>query len=115
MDSLQRRQPRHPLIYYLKVFDCASGEQIGFLGDITDEGVMVMSEQPLPVDHDYVLEIRNQSGRNQTRNVRCAGHSVWSHGELDPDYFATGFRLCNLDGETERAIQALIREIGFTG
>ena len=49
----------------------ATGE-IGFLGDITDEGVMVMSERPLPVGQDFELEIRNQSGRNQTRRVRCA-------------------------------------------
>lgn len=108
-----RKLRRHHLIFYLKVYDAESGEQLGFLGDITVEGMMVMSKNPIEVDRSFDIEIRNQSALSQEQNVRCRARSLWSGADVNPDYHATGFRFERLSKASEDAIQALIREIGF--
>ena len=43
----ERKAPRRHLIYYLRVYDRASGQQLGHLVDLTTEGVMLVSEEKL--------------------------------------------------------------------
>lgn len=108
-----RKERRHHLIFYLKVFDQHSGEQIGYLGDIATEGLMVMSQEPLEVGRHYDLEVRTVEGLADARVLRFSGESRWCHTDINPDFYATGFRLTEAAEETEAAIRRLIKEIGF--
>lgn len=108
-----RRLKRHHLIFYLKVIDTSSGEVLGFLGDITTEGMMVMSKQPIESEREFDIEIRNQSGLSNARVVQCRARSLWNKSDVNPDYYATGFKLEDVSPESEVAIRALVREIGF--
>jgi len=108
-----RKLRRHHLIFYLKVYDTAANRPLGFLGDITLEGMMVMSEEPLEVDRVYELAVRNQSPQNTEGDVRCRARALWCQTDLNPDYYATGFQFEDVPAEAEQAIRRLIREIGF--
>lgn len=108
-----RKQHRHHLIFYLKVYHRDSGEQIGYLGDITTDGMMVMSREPLEVDQDWELEIRTVENLAEPRSLFTPARSRWCRQDVNPDFYATGFELLGTPQETTRAIQQLIREIGF--
>lgn len=113
MQHSPRRLRRHHLIFYLKVYDVQSGEQLGFLGDITIEGMMVMSKERIEIGQVYEIEVRNQSGLSQEQTVRCHARSVWCQTDVNPEYYATGFQFDSVPPDSEHAIRALIREIGF--
>lgn len=113
MQHAPRRLRRHHLIFYLKVFDRDSGDQLGFLGDITVEGMMVMSKSPIELEQEFEIEIRSQSEGMDTPVVACRARSLWCHTDVNPDYHATGFRFERISAEGENAVRGLIREIGF--
>lgn len=113
MQYAPRRLRRHPLIFYLKVYDLDRQQPLGFLSDITLEGMMVVSEQPVEAGQEFELEVRNQSGLDSAQTVRCRARSLWCQGDVDPECFAVGFQFDQLPRESESAIRALIREIGF--
>lgn len=112
---ISRTQQRHPLIFYLKVHDCRSGEPLGFLGDINLEGMLVVSEKPLTVGEcfDIWLDIGSRGEASRARNLRCKARSMWSKADINPDYYATGFRFEDVPLPTMRAIRELIDDIGF--
>ena len=110
----ERKLRRHHLIFYLKVYDSAADRPLGFLGDITLEGMMVMSEQPLELGRVYELEVRNQAPQNQSGTMRCRARALWCQSDdINPEYYATGFRFEESPADAEQAIRRLIREIGF--
>jgi c-di-GMP-binding flagellar brake protein YcgR len=113
MQNSPRKLRRHHLIFYLRVHDVDTGDQLGFLGDITTQGMMVMSKEPIETDRLFELEICNQADLEDPQAVRCKACSVWCQTDVNPDYYATGFRFEALPSEAEQAIRALIREIGF--
>lgn len=112
---ISRTQQRHPLIFYLKVHDRRSGEPLGFLGDINQEGMLVVSEKPLAVGEcfDVSLDIGSRDESSRPSRLRCKARSVWSKTDINPDYYATGFRFEDVPLPTMRAIRELIDDIGF--
>ena len=108
-----RRLRRHHLIFYLKVYDARSGEPLGFLGDITIDGMMVMSKQPIEAGKHFEIEVRNNAGLDKEPTVRCEARSLWCQTDINPEYYAAGFQFDSVPPESEHAIRSLIREIGF--
>jgi hypothetical protein len=112
MENKRRLKRRH-LIYYLRVFDLSNGQLVGHLVDITKEGIMLISEQPLTMDRIYhfrmVLpsEILNKSELTFTSQV------VWCKKDINPDFYATGFKLSDILEEDIVVIESLNHRYGF--
>ncbi len=106
-----RGQRRHHLIFYLEIRDRGSNEPLGFLSNITPDGMQVLSERPLAVGKSFELEICRPGMTRQP--VRCRARSIWSKADTDPGYYATGFQFEDIPAMTLQAIERLIRDLGF--
>ena len=53
----KRKLNRRHLIYYLRVFDRDTSILIGHLVDITAEGIMLISEDPIETDNIFQLKM----------------------------------------------------------
>jgi PilZ domain len=112
----RRTVRRRHLIYYLRVWDLAqdSAEVLGYLVDITTEGLLLISERPIPLDQVFTLEMRWQDEQQGDQSLRFRARSLWASPDVNPSFYDTGFRLEG--GETANAlapIQELIGRYGF--
>jgi hypothetical protein len=55
--GIHRSLKRRHLIYYLRVFDRSSGKLVGHLVDVTTQGMMLISEAPLPDEAEFELRM----------------------------------------------------------
>jgi hypothetical protein len=110
-----RGQHRHHLIFYLKVHDLGAGKPLGFLGNVTPEGMLVVGDQALDVGRSFEIEIGECTEAGPAHAIRCRARSVWSKIDADPAYYATGFRFEAVPAASMRAIRTLIQDIGFDG
>lgn len=112
MENKRKLKRRH-LIYYLRVFDQSTGQLIGHLVDITKEGLMLISEQPLIPEKEYKFrmvlptEILNKAEVSYTATV------IWSKKDVNPDFYATGFILRDISNDDIVVIESLIHRYGF--
>src|SRR5688500_9340160 len=53
-----RRIERHQLPYFLKVFNSVTDKPIGFLGNLSEDGLMLISQLPLMVGADFNLRLK---------------------------------------------------------
>lgn len=109
----RRRLKRRHLIYYLRVFDRHSGDLLGHLVDLTTAGIMLISESPIPLDRTYACRMVLPGEEDDQREVTFDAHSIWCRKDVNPTFYATGFRLERPNAEAVSTIDALIAEFGF--
>ena len=53
-----RRIERHQLPYFLQVFNGLTDKPIGFLGNVSEDGLMLISQLPMMVNADFKLRLK---------------------------------------------------------
>jgi hypothetical protein len=114
-DPKERRTvKRRHLIYYLRVWDADSGQLLGHVVDITTEGLMLISEGPIPLDTDFRLELRWQEEDQENRTLTLRARSMWQGRDANPHFHDTGFQLLEADMQAAlEPIRQLIDRFGF--
>jgi hypothetical protein len=114
--SDRRKELRKKLMAFMPVHT-AAGSLLGFLGDLTFQGALVIGEKPLGMGQQVILEItlpddlpRPSSGHHltiQAQVVRCVPD------ELAPHEFNLGFEFTSLNPEQIQLIHALLERYHF--
>jgi hypothetical protein len=117
-DSQDRRTiKRRHLIYYLRVWKRPGGELVGHVVDITTQGMMLISEQQLPLNKRYDLEIRWRSPDGEKDQVIAfSAETMWASPDINASFYGpeTAGR-CGRRAETDRGIDPALRLSGLTG
>ena len=112
-DQRSRKLSRRHLIVYLRVYDRGSDALLGHLVDITCSGLMLMSEQEIPVDRVCRLRIDVGEGHGRRGYLDLDARSVWSRRDVNPSYVDTGFELIEPSEHARSSIENLILDLGF--
>ncbi len=104
---------RRHLIYYLRVWDTATNNQLGHLVDINTDGLMLISEKPIETGKRFNLEIRWQNMEGEPDAIRFQAMSRWSNNDVNKDFYDTGFQLVDPTEETLDPIRDMIQQYGF--
>lgn len=114
METYEKRKlKRRHLIYYLRVFDQKTGQLLGRLVDITTEGIMLISEKPIEVNRTYKVRMALPTQILRRSDMVFEAVSVWSKRDVNPDFFATGFRITGVSEEDVAVVERLIHRYGF--
>jgi len=114
MTTGHRQLKRWHLIFYLRVFDNNTGELLGHLADLTTEGVMLVSDQDIPVGKDYVLKMEYPERDNRKQgSIILNAHSLWSNPDINSQFYDNGFKLIDPSAESVTILRELIDELAF--
>lgn len=110
----RRKLPRKDLMAYSQVFDIHGGYLIGYLGDLTNLGAMVISDAPIMADKELTVQIQlpeleGFSDETITVPVRVA----WCRQDLSPEYFNVGMEFKILTGRQREIIEAILENYEF--
>ncbi len=105
---------RRHLIYYLRVWNTEEDQLLGHLVDINVDGLMLISEKPIPTKKEYKLELRWNSPEGEAQHLRFNAESRWCNNDVNPAFYDTGFLLNNKDEAILEPIKQMIEELGFT-
>jgi len=109
----ERSQKRWNLVQYLRLLKAENNEPLGHLVDLTTEGMMIISENPIPLGHTYNLRMLIPTEHNMTRMVALTALGLWTKKDVNPNFHDTGFKLINPSKHTVNAIKSLIDELKF--
>jgi len=115
MKHTPRENQRVYLTFYLRIFD---GDRfLGYMIDISHDGIMVMSDFILEEGKKYSLKMKLPSSaewEGGNINDRCIDFHAecrWSkHDAIDREFYLSGFSFSNLSPEDEGIIQKLIQD-----
>jgi len=109
----RRRLDRRHIMFYSRVFDRKTGQLLGYLGNITGEGVMLISELPIDVQNIYLLRLDLPDDMYSKPILNLKAKSVWCKPDIDPNFYTTGFQLLEANDEDLEIIEQIIDDYGF--
>ena len=108
----QRGLARRELIYYLKAVDRQTGQELGRMGDIHDQGMLLMCEKPLPVGgrYDIGLELpKALQAESGIKALELCCEAVWTRpGPRAASYHESGMMFTNVTVPQRHIIGQLI-------
>jgi hypothetical protein len=108
----KRRLKRRHLLYNLMVVNADTGEALGRLADINVEGLMIVSENPIPVKTEYLLRITLPQKILGQEVLQVAARSLWTKKDVNPALLVTGFQLKKPSVKEIEAIVGLVFAFG---
>lgn len=110
----RRKLPRKDLMAYSQVFDIHGGYLIGYLGDLTNLGAMVISDAPISAEKELTIQIQlpeleGFSDETITVPVRVA----WCQQDISPEYYNVGMEFKKLTGRQHEIIEAILENYEF--
>jgi len=112
--SDRRTLHRRHLIYYLKVFDRTTDELLGHLVDITEEGLMIVSENCLETGKVLKLKMSLPREIEEKEEIEFDAISMWCRKDVNPSLFGVGLKFEYVDVLSRQIIFELIHEFGFS-
>src|SRR5690349_21001337 len=113
--SEQRKDTRKKLMAFTPVYDSISRSLLGYVGNINLLGLMVISEHPVEIGREVVLDIKfptdldKKSGQTLITPARVA----WCKQGDSPKSWAIGFEFTKITAEQKAAIEALLERYHF--
>ena len=86
---------------------------MGHLVDVSPEGVMLISEEPIETRTLFQLKMTLPEEMDQRRELIFNAESLWCRPDANPDFFDTGFRLKDMASGDILLIERLIRSFAM--
>ena len=113
LPSDRRLIRRRHLIFHLRVFDRDSNQKLGHVVDISPEGLMLVSEQPIPTDTSFNLRMQLPDENDTPRDHEFEARSVWSNNDIKPQFYDTGFQVLQASDKHMELVEHLVDDYGF--
>ncbi|QAY88442.1 PilZ domain-containing protein [Pseudomonas arsenicoxydans] len=108
-----RRIERHQLPYFLRVFNSVTDKPIGFLGNVSADGLMLISQLPMMVGVDFDLRLKIPASNGCQQVIDLTACCLWCHEDATPHHYDAGFSLQRAPPEYEQLMQALKQYFSF--
>lgn len=110
----RRKQERKSLVAYTQVFDLYGGNLLGYLGDLTASGAMIISEKPMKPNLEITLaiELPELPNINAVR-MSLTSRVAWCQQDLSPQFFNIGFEFKEVSADQKKLIDSIIENYQF--
>ncbi|MGY2399954.1 PilZ domain-containing protein [Pseudomonas sp. SDO5271_S396] len=109
----ERRIERHQLPCFLQVFNRLTDKPIGFLGNASEDGLMLISQLPMMVDVDFELRLKVPGPQGTLHAIDLTATCLWSHEDINPQHYDSGFIVLEASEEYGQLITALVQYFSF--
>jgi len=108
-----RRIERHQLPYFLKVFNSVTDKPIGFLGNVSEDGLMLISQLPMMIGADFDLRLKIPAGGGVYQVIDVRACCLWCHEDATPHHYDAGFSVQQAPPEYGQLVSAIRRYFSF--
>ena len=109
----KRKQKRISLHYYLKVSETNSQEHLGYMIDVSEEGFKLLSERHIPTGSELVCSLHLPEVLNDRKEISFKARACWSGKDVNPDYYASGYHIDEIEPDGETVIAIIIEQYGY--
>lgn len=109
----ERRIERHQLQDYLQVFNRLTDRPIGCLGNVSENGLMVISDLPMLTGARFELRLKVPGNTEGQNFIDVQGTCMWCKEDETPGCYDSGFLLADTPGDYLEFISLLRRYFSF--
>jgi hypothetical protein len=111
-----RGEGRKHLFIYLDVLDRLSGKLLGHLGDISEGGLMIISEHPMNLNEMRYIRIKlPEEDAFNAKYLDVKVETRWQKPDVNPELFCIGCRFKHIDQDDLDIVEILGKYLSFEG
>ncbi|MBF8779608.1 PilZ domain-containing protein [Pseudomonas fulva] len=103
----ERQIERHQLPLYLTVYNRYTDQLLGYLGNVSEAGLMVISELPVLVGPDFELQLRVPLSGGGWQFINLTASCLWCREDQMPGHYDSGFMLLQAPQEYNDFVRTL--------
>ncbi len=113
--SEHRKETRRKLMAFTPVYDSKQKVLLGYIGDLTLLGVMVIGERFVEINNERVLKIEFPSNLPDvvTTHITIPARAAWCRQDESPHYFNIGFEFTEVKPEHTKLFHAILERYQF--
>ena len=109
----RRKAGRLILSYYLPVTDSSTEKVMGHLVDISPQGLMIDSKEPLPTDLDFNLRLELMEDVAEKAFVEFSARIRWCRSDpVQPFMYNAGLEIVDISPEDSQIVQRIAERYG---
>jgi hypothetical protein len=108
-----RKIDRKYLVFYLRIFDGMSNKILGYLVDISANGLQLIGDFPVEINENYRLRMRLPTMMKERHEILFNATSRWCKNDDNPDFYVSGFQMHDLKPQKTELIKNLIQDFGY--
>jgi hypothetical protein len=110
----KRKDERKKLIAFTLVYDSQHKSLLGYLGDLSREGALLVGEKPMQVNAKATLMIDFPATPElPARRVIIPARVAWCRQENGTSYFNAGFEFLEINEQNKTVIDAILQRYQF--
>ena len=110
---IERQIERHQLPLYLTVYNRYTDQLLGYLGNVSEAGLMVISELPILVGPDFELQLRIPLPGDGWQFINLTASCLWCQEDQMPGHYDSGFMVHQPPQAYGQLINALVQYFSF--
>jgi hypothetical protein len=103
----QRSIERHQLPYYLKVFNRITDKPMGNIGNVSLDGLLLISELPMLLNARFDMRLKIPGRDGHLRFIDFHATCQWSRADIAAASFDSGFALVAPPADYVEMVEAL--------
>jgi len=107
------RIERHQLPYYLKVFNRVTGKPMGYIGNVSREGLMLISPWPMLVLAEFDMRLKVPGREGVLQHIDFSATCRWTREDVTPGSFDSGFELSDAPAQYLELVEVLRQYFTF--
>jgi PilZ domain len=113
--SEHRKETRKKLMAFTPVYDSNMKVLLGYVGDLTLLGVMVVGERDVKINDEKVLKIEfpNDLPVVTSTQITIPARAAWCRRDESLRYFNIGFEFSEVNPEHTKLFQAILERYQF--
>jgi len=113
--SEQRKENRKKLTSFILVYSLPENALLGYLGDMTMRGAMVVGNRPVEINKELTLSVEfNEIPEITVKRLTFPVRVAWCKHEAQSPYYNTGVEFLELSGQNKKVIEAILERYQFS-
>jgi Tfp pilus assembly protein PilZ len=113
--SEHRKEERKKLTSFILVYTLPENNLLGYLGDMTLHGAMVVGSKPVEINKEFTLSIEfNEIPEIPNTKLTFPARVAWCKHEAQSPYYNTGVEFIDLSDPNKKAIEAILERYQFS-
>ena len=113
--SEQRKEERKKLMAFTPVYDHRKSNLLGYLGDLTLQGAMVVGDKPVEINKELTLAIEfHETPEVPATRMTLPARVAWCRHEEQSPYYNTGVEFLELTDQNKLVIAAILKRYQFS-
>lgn len=110
MTAERRKHTRKKVDKLLELRDINHESILGRIVDISNDGVMLLSNEPIPTNKVWQLGLELPQGSDSIQAVEFGAESLWCDIALQPGQYWSGFHIIDISQEARESIDQFVSD-----